>query len=52
MLNHILVKLEGIQNLHGFMSLDKIIPVDFKSIKGEVHPNCPATLIELKNCKQ
>ena len=47
-INQISVKLEGTQDLRGFMSVNESIPSGFTSIKGEVQLNSPATLIELK----
>lgn len=50
-ITNISVKLEGIQDLRGFMSVDKSIPAGFKSIKGEVHLSSPANLNKLKKLK-
>ena len=37
-ITQISVKLEGVQDFRGFMSVEKSIPAGFKSIKGEVIP--------------
>ena len=50
-INQISVKIEGTQDLRGFISVDKRIPAGFTSIKGEVYLSSPATLTELKKLK-
>ena len=47
-ITQIWVKLEGVQDLWGFMSVEKSIPAGFKNIKGEVQLKSSATLTELK----